>query len=103
MVTPMISGQMPIIMKSGGVKGRSPNKLKKCGRVGCRQVLDPAEEGGVAHLNGDEQNLIKGEEDRDLDDHGQAARRRVGLFALIKSHHFLVDPLLVLAEALAQL
>jgi hypothetical protein len=43
--------------------------------------------GRVAHLDGDEQHLVEREEDRDLDQDGQAARGRVDLLAPVQRHH----------------
>jgi hypothetical protein len=70
-VMPMMSGQTPIMQErpaaTVGSKGSRPNRLKIVGRVGRREVLDPAEERRVPHLDGDEQHLVEREEDRDLD------------------------------------
>jgi hypothetical protein len=50
-----------------GSKGIRPNRLKMVGRIRRRQILDPAEERRVPHLDGDEQHLVEREEHRDLD------------------------------------
>ena len=65
--------------------------------------MDPAIEGRVAHLDGNEQHLVKREEHRNLDDHGHAARSRIGLFPLVELHHLLVYARLVVLEALFDL
>ena len=56
-------------------------QVEQAGRIGGRQVVDPAEERRVPHLDGDEQHLVEREEHRDLDDDRQAARDRVDLLA----------------------
>src|SRR4029078_3550815 len=50
----------------------------------------PAEEWRVPHLDGHEQYLIKGEEDRNLDNDGQAARQGRNLLLLVKLHQLLL-------------
>ena len=57
----------------------------------------------MAHLDRDEEHLVEREEHGDLDQDGQAARQGIGAFPLVERHHLLVQALLVLAEALAQL
>ncbi len=73
------------------------------GGVGRREIVDPAVERRVAHLDGDVEHLIEREEHRDLDEDRQAAGHGIGADALVERHHLLVEPRLVLAEALAQL
>src|SRR5918998_258947 len=89
-VTPMISGQTPSIRKSGGVPGDQPEQVEDRGRVRSRQILDPAEERSVAHLDGDEEHLVEREEDGNLDEDRPAAGDRVHLLALVEFHHGLL-------------
>ena len=56
----------------------------------------------MAHLDGDEHDLVEREEHRDLDHDGQTAGGGIGAFALVQPHHLLIEPLLVVLEALAQ-
>src|SRR3712207_9416120 len=48
---------------------------------------DPAVEGLVAHLDGDEEDLVEGEEDGDLQQDRQAAGGGVDLLAAVERHH----------------
>ncbi len=89
--------------KHRNVPGQQSEAVEDRGRILRRKILDPAEERRVAHLDGDEHHLVKGEEDRNLDHDRQTARGRVGAFLLVKRHHLLIEALLVVAEALAQL
>ena len=59
---------------------------KDVGRIDRRQVVDPAEERRVPHLDGHENDLVEREEHRDLHDHGQAAAGRVHLLGLVELH-----------------
>ena len=56
-------------------------------RVARRQVLDPADERRLAHLDALEQHPVEREEERDLHQHRQAAGDRVDLLALVELHH----------------
>ena len=80
-----------------------PEQREQVCRIDRRQVLDPAVERRVAHLDRHEQHLVEREEDRDLDQDRQAAGGGVDLLALVEGHHLLVELLPVVAEALAQL
>ena len=88
---------------SGGTNGKRPKRLTKARRIGRREIVDPAIERRVPHLDRDVEHLVEREEHRDLDHDRQAAGHRVGADALVERHHLLVEPLLVVAEALAQL
>ena len=57
----------------------------------------------MPHLQADIEHLVKREEHRDLERHGQAAGQRVGAGALVERHRLLVQPHLVVGELLAQL
>ena len=57
----------------------------------------------MPHFDGDRQHLVEAVEDRDLDQHGQAARQRIDLFLLIERHQLLLLLGRVVLEALAQL
>ena len=83
------------------VPGNEPEQIEHRGRIGRREVLDPAEERRVPHLDGDEQHLVEREEDRDLDDDRQAAGDRIDLLLLVELHHRLLLLHLVVGEALA--
>ena len=72
-------------------------------RIGRAQVLDPAEERLMAHLDGGVEHLVEREEHRDLQHDRQTARRRIDLLAPIELHQLLVHPLAVLAVALLEL
>ena len=85
-----------------GIVRDQPEQVHDGGRVLGRQVMDPAIERRMAHFDGDEQHLVKGEEHRNLDDDGQATGNRVDLFLLVKGHHFLLQAHFVLAEAFLQ-
>ena len=63
---------------------------KDVGRVLCREILDPAEEGRMAHVETDEDDGVERKEHRDLDQHGPATRERIDLLALVKLHHRLL-------------
>ena len=103
-VTPMISGQMPIIEEgAAGVHGMQAEEVEERGRIGRREVLDPAEERRVAHLDGDEEHLVEREEDRDLHRHRPAAGERIDLLLLVQLHQRLLLLDLVVLEALAEL
>src|SRR3546814_12571182 len=77
--------------------------VQKGGGIGRGEIVDPAVERRVTHLDGDEHHLVEREEHRDLDEDRQAAGERVGTLLLVERHHLLVPPLLVLAVAPAQL
>ncbi len=82
---------------AGACPGQKAEEVEDRGRVGCGQILEPAEERRVAQFDGDEDHLVEREEDRDLDQDGQAARGGVDLLILVKLHHFLLQLLLVVA------
>ena len=56
----------------------------------------------MAHLDGDEQHVVEGEEHRNLRHQRQAARDRVGFLLPVELHQLRIHPLLVVLEALAQ-
>ena len=57
-----------------------------CG-IGCGQVGQPPDERRVAQFNGDKDNLVEREEDRDLQQDWQTARCWVHLFFFVELHH----------------
>ena len=68
MVMPMMIGQTPIMQEwPAASEGEQAEQVEQVGRIGRREILDPAEERRVAHLDGDEQHLVEREEHRDLD------------------------------------
>ena len=77
-------------------------QVEDVGRIGRRQVVDPAEERRVPHLDGDEQHFIEREEHRDLDGDRQAAGQRIDLLFLVQRHQFLLLLGLVVGIARAQ-
>ena len=83
--------------------GDQPEEIEDRGRIGCRKIADPAEERRVPHLDGDEQDLVEREEDRDLDQHRPAARDRIDLLLLVELHHRLLQAHAVVLEPLLQL
>ena len=84
-------------------EGQQAEQVDEGRRIGRREIVDPAVERRVPHLDRDIERLVEREEHRNLDDDRQAARHRVGADALVERHHLLVEALLVVAEALAQL
>ena len=78
-----------------------PEQVEDRGRIGRREILDPAEERRVPHLDGDEQHLVEREEHRDLDHDRQAAGDRIDLLLLVELHQRLLLLHLVVAVALA--
>ena len=81
--------------------GQQAEQVEHRGRIGGREVVDPAVERRVAHLDGDEQHFVEREKDRDLDDDRQTAGDRVDLLLLVELHHRLLLLHLVIGEALA--
>src|SRR6185437_799937 len=53
-------------------------------RIGCREILNPAEERRVAHVDRDEQHLIKREEDGDLQQDRPASGQRIDLLLFVE-------------------
>ena len=94
---------MKILAQFRHFEGEKPEGVHPRCRVLGGEVLDPAEEGRLAHLDVGQEDLVKREEDRNLDQDWQAAGKRIGAFFLVERHHFLVQALLVVAEAFAQL
>src|SRR3989337_2653536 len=56
----------------------------------------------MSHLNGILQRIIKGDEYRNLDQHGKTSAHGVDLPPLIKKHHLLLEPCLVVLVRLFQ-
>ena len=100
-------GQKPRCRKwpNTGMQGRverdQPEQVEDVGRVGRRQVLDPAVERRVPHLDRDEQHLVEREEHRHLDQDRQAAGQRIDLLLLVELHQRLLLLHLVVGVALA--
>ena len=84
------------------IVGQQPEQVEEVGRIGRRQILDPAEERRVAHFDGDEQHLVEREEHRDLQGDGKTAGDRVDLLLLVDLHHLLLLLHLVVGIALLQ-
>ena len=74
----------------GGVERQQAEQVEDVGRIGLREILDPAVERRLAHFDGDEQDLVEREEDRDLDQHRQTAGDRIDLLALEQLHLLLL-------------
>ena len=103
MVTPMISGQTPIISICGTRERQQAEQVEERGRIGRGQILDPAEERRVPHLDGDVEHLVEREEHRDLQQHRPAAGDRIDLLGLVELHHRLLLLHLVVRVFLADL
>ena len=72
------------------VERQQAEQIDDRGRIRRRQVVDPAIERRMAHLDGDEQHFVEREEHRNCEQHRQAARHRVHLLALVQLHHLLL-------------
>ncbi len=77
-------------------------QIEEIGWVLRRKVVDPSEKRRVPHLDGDEQDLVQREKDRDLDHDRQAAAQRIDLFPLVQLHQFLLLLGLVVGITFAQ-
>ena len=73
------------------------------GRIGRREIVDPAEKRRMPHLDRHEQHLVERKEHRNLDHDRQAAGQRVGPDLLVHRHDFLLLARLVVGKALADL
>ena len=108
MVMPMISAQAPRCRKwpiTGTIVGSNGNQaeqIEDVGRIRRREVVDPAEERRVPHLDGDEQHLVEREEHRNLDRDRQTAGQRIDLLLLVERHQLLLLLGLVVGIARAQ-
>ena len=92
----MMSGHMPMLKKcriSGTCQWNRPKPVRMVSGSGAREILDPAEERLMAHLDGGVEHLVEREEHRDLHHDRQAAGRRVDLLAAIELHQLLVHAL----------
>ena len=67
--------------------------------IGRGEIVDPAEERRLPHLDRAEQNLVEREEDGDLDQHRQTTRHRIDLLALVELHDLLLLLRLIVLEA----
>ena len=83
------------------VERQQPEQVEQVGRVRRREVLDPAVERRVPHLDRDEQHLVEREEHRNLHQDRQAAGQRIDLLLLVELHQRLLLLHLVVAVALA--
>jgi hypothetical protein len=54
----------------------------------------------VAHLDAAQQHPVKGNEDRDLHQDGQAAAQGIDLFLAVQLHHLLIHAIAVRCELL---
>ena len=93
--------ELPEHRDQGRVVGDEAEQVEQIGRVGRGEVLDPADERRVAHLDGDEQHLVEREEHRDLHHDRQTAGERIDLLLLVELHQRLLLLHLVVAVALA--
>src|SRR6185369_8716751 len=84
------------------VERQQSEQVEDRGRIGRREVLDPAVERRVAHFDGDEQHLVEREEYRDLQRDGKATGDRVDLLLAVDLHHLLLLLLAVVRIALLQ-
>ena len=75
--------------------GRSHDEWCNIDRVFRSKVLNPKEERGMPHLNGELKCIIKGNEDRYLDQHGKAPAHGIDLPPFIEQHDLLLKPCLV--------
>ena len=89
--------------QAGRVPGDQAEQVPDGGRVARRQVVDPAHERGVAHLDGDGQHLVERIEHRDLQKDRQAPGQRIDLLPLIERHDLLLLLGRVILEALLHL
>src|SRR3990172_2168870 len=71
--------------------------------LGGGQVVDPEEERGVPELDRHEEPLVERDEDRDLEEHREAAAHGVDLVRLVEIHHLLLLPRLVVLVLLLDL
>src|SRR3990170_2155043 len=71
--------------------------------LGGGQVVDPEEERSVPELDRHEEPLVERDEDRDLEEHREAAAHGVDLVRLVEIHHLLLLPRLVVLVLLLDL
>src|ERR1700751_1265918 len=83
-------------------KWQEAEKVGKRGRVRRRQIVNPAEEGRMPHLDRHKQHFVEREEHRDLNHDRQAAGQWIGADTLVERHHLLLLAGLVVRKALAQ-
>ena len=74
----------------GRVERQQAEQVDEGGRVLGREVMQPADERRVAHFDGHRQDLVEGQEDRELHQDGQAAGHRVDLLPLHQGHGLLL-------------
>ena len=80
--------------------GRTHDEWSDIDRVLCGKVLDPKKEGSMPHLNRVLKGIIKGNEDRDLDQHRKAPAHGVDFSSFIEQHDLLLKPRLVVFKSL---
>src|SRR3972149_1752311 len=71
--------------------------------LGGGQVVDREEDGSVRELDRHEEPLVERDEDRDLEEHREAAAHGVDLVRLVEIHHLLLLPRLVVLVLLLDL
>src|ERR1700730_17968104 len=76
-------------------------QIEDIGWVGAREILDPAKERRLPHLNRNDEHLIEREKYRNLYKQRQATRQGIDLFALVKRHGFHLLLLFVVGKAVA--
>jgi len=59
-------------------------------RIFRRKINNPKEEGRVSHLNPVLKGVVKGDENRNLNEHGEAAAHRIDLSPFVKEHDLLL-------------
>src|SRR6516162_6553770 len=77
-------------------------KVGKRSRVRRRQIVNPAEERRMPHLDRHKQHFVEREEHRDLKHNRQATGQWIGANTLVERHHLLLLAGLVVRKALAQ-
>ena len=82
--------------------GRTHDERSDIDGVLCGKVLDPKEEGSMPHLNRVLKGIIKGNEDRDLDQHGKTPAHGVDLPSFVKEHDLLLKLCLIILVLLLE-
>ena len=82
--------------------GNSHDERRDIDGVFCRKVLDPPKKGSMPHLDCILKGIIKGNKDRDLDQHWKTAAHGVDLSPFIEQHDLLLQPSLVVLVGLSE-